>query len=152
MKTRNTKEIEINEEPGCYVDESAGSAEDCNRRTIEFAEMYGFEHEEITEPGEDDTEAMDDYKQAISEIADEAVDFLNDHNETHFTYWTIDDNSLFLMANVDGAKEDCEFTTTTTKDEPDADYVGLWLSVSDHGNATLYERKDGKDTEIWGVV
>ena len=28
---------------GCYVDCSAFSADDCNRRTIEFAEEYGFE-------------------------------------------------------------------------------------------------------------
>jgi hypothetical protein len=31
-----------NPEIGCYIDESAGSADDCNRRTIAFAEDYSF--------------------------------------------------------------------------------------------------------------
>ena len=39
------------------------------------------------------------------------------------------------------------------RDYPDDDYRGEWLSVSDHGNATLYVRgDDGQDKEIWGVV
>lgn len=31
-----------NPKVGCYVDESSGSADDCNSRTIKFAEGYGF--------------------------------------------------------------------------------------------------------------
>ena len=31
-------------------------------------------------------------------------------------------------------------------------YVGMWIHINDHGNATLYNRENGKDTEIWAVV
>ena len=90
----------------------------------------------------------------LSELGDSAVDFLNDLETRSFMYWTFEDNSLFLMANVEGAREDVGFVTGQDgKDYPDDDYRGEWLSVSDHGNATLYVRgEDGKDVEIWGVV
>lgn len=144
---------------GCYIDESAGSSDDCNLRTIEFAEAYGFEHEPL--PEADREEDADDYSQTLSGVAEDAVNFLNDHNETPFAFWTFEDNSLFLVANVEGAKEDCEFMSDADNDEPPAGFRGYWLSISDHGNATLYDRSEradadgnGKenDREIWGVV
>jgi hypothetical protein len=65
----------------------------------------------------------------------------------------VDDNSLFLRADPESAKEDVDFVSGQDgKDEPDADFEGEWLSVSDHGNATLYVRENGKDREIWSVV
>lgn len=54
---------------GCYVDESAGSANDCNRRTIEFAMGYGgFDPELDLDP--DSEECSEDYSQNLSEAAD----------------------------------------------------------------------------------
>lgn len=85
------------EEPGCYIDESAGSADDCNRRIIEFAQGYGFS------PGEMPDEANEDYGQILSETADEAVDFLNSNNQTPNSYWEIEDNSLYLRAEDEDA-------------------------------------------------
>ena len=80
---------------GCYVDESCGSADDCNSRTIEFAQEYGFAPQDM--PDED----SEDYSEIISEIADEAVDFLNSLEDRDGMYWTFDDNSLFLTDDGD---------------------------------------------------
>lgn len=213
---------------GCYVDESAGSADDCNRRTIEFAEAYGFktdlpsgcfdgtrglclemtmdEAKSAAHQGEciedvialaqkpeianqldkigveairlavkesggwsaeelaDDTanrnrvvwmaagDIRDNASEYLSEWADSAVEFLNNLETRSFMYWGFEDNSLFLLANVEGAREDVGFVSSKTQDYPDDDYEGEWLHVSDHGNATLYVRENGKDREIWSVV
>lgn len=136
---------------GCYVDASAQSADTCNLRTIQFAEAYGFTYEAL--PAED----TEDYGQILSETGDDAVEFLNDLETRSFMSWQFEDNSLFLLADVDGAREDVGFVTGKDgRDYPEDDYTGEWLSVSDHGNATLYVRSlvDGKpvDTEVWGVV
>ncbi len=71
--------------------------------------------------------------------------------------WQFEDNSLFLAVDVDGCREqmieDGFITGKDGLDYPPDDYRGEWLSVSDHGNATLYVRGDnGQDTEVWGVV
>jgi hypothetical protein len=128
---------------GCYVDESAGSADDCNRRTIEFAQAYGFK------PGRGWHHSR---SEGLSCRADSAVDFLNGQENRPFLYWQFEDNSLFLVPDVDGAKEDCEFTSTEEQDYPADDYQGEWLHVTDHGNATLYCRVNGQDKEVWSCV
>lgn len=148
-----TSKVEYdNPSVGCYVDESAGSADDCNRRTIEFAEDYGFNPELDLDP---DSEAeSEDYSQNLSEAADSAVEFLNDLETRSFLSWQFEDNSLFLLPDVDGAKEDVGFVSGQfNQDYPPADYRGEWLHVNDHGNCTLYVRgEDGNDVEVWSVV
>jgi hypothetical protein len=211
---------------GCYIDESAGSADDCNRRTIEFAEDYGFEAkfsgcfdglrglslemslddaESASRKGEcfEDAKALcetpaialqldkigaDDIRSAVketggwsgdelsddesnrvrvvwmaacdlkenaseqlSEIADDAVSFLNELETRSFMSWTFEDNSLFLLADVDSARDDVGFVSSKEQDCPADDYEGEWLHVSDPGNATLYVRASGKDREIWSL-
>jgi hypothetical protein len=132
---------------GCYVDASACSADDCNLRTIRFAQNYGFDDGAL--PALD----SEDYSQFLSDAGDDAVTYLNDIETRSFMYWTFEDNSLFLVADVEGAREDVEFVSSRKQDYPADDYRGEWLHVSDHGNATLYIRgEDGKDSEIWGVV
>lgn len=224
----NTKCEYDNPQVGCYVDESAGSADDCNRRTIEFAQDYGFEPgkpsgcfdglrgleltmtldqaESASHQGEcledakdlasepeiasqldaigpekirlavketggwsteeladDDSnrvrvvwmaacEIRENSGEWLSETGDSAVSYLNELETRPFMYWTFEDNSLFLMANVEGAREDVEFVSSKDQDYPEDDYQGEWLHVNDHGNCTLYCRQDGKDTEIWSVV
>lgn len=129
---------------GCYIDESAGSADDCNRRTIEFAQCYGFK------PGRGVWQMG---SEGLSWVGDKAVDFLNELETRSFMYWGFEDNSLFLSADVDGAREDVGFVSSKEQDYPPDDYRGEWLHISDHGNATLYVRgEDGKNKEIWGVV
>ncbi len=135
---------------GCYVDESSGSADDCNRRTIEFAQAYGFDPELDLDP---DSEAeSEDYSQNLSEAGDDAVAFLNELETRSFMSWQFEDNSLFLIADVESARGDVGFVSSKEQDYPPDDYEGEWLHVSDHGNATLYVREAGKDREIWGVV
>lgn len=212
---------------GCYVDASAQSADECNERTIGFAEDYGFDSGEafgcfdglrglgirmrfddadsgshqgecdediselvklpyiseqldklgadairtgLKESGAWDTEQLaDDYenrKRAVwlaacdikenrsewlSEAADEAVDYLNGLESRSFLYWGFEDNSLFLMANIDDAR-DCDFVSSHGQEYPPDDYEGEWLHVTDHGNATLYVRQNGQDKEIWSCV
>lgn len=138
---------------GCYVDESSGSADDCNLRTIEFAEDYGFEYDlshEARDPESDDEKYE---SQRLSETADEALTFLNEQETRSYMYWTHEDNSLFLCADVDSAREECEFVSAGCGEYPDTGFRGEWLHVSDHGNATLYVRGDnGEDREVWSVV
>jgi len=82
-------------EPGVYIDDSASSAEDLDKDIIAFAEEYGFQ---LTPADRDellDTES-EDYYQILTEIADSAVEWLNDHNQDETVYWLVEDNSLFL--------------------------------------------------------
>ena len=127
---------------GCYVDESAGSADDCNTRTVEFAMGYGFK------PGRGWRDP-----EWLHEVGDQAVDFLNGKEKRSHMSWSFEDNSLFLMANVESAKEDCAFVSSKEQAEPDQGFRGEWLEINDHGNCTLYVRgPKAVDTEIWSVV
>ncbi len=172
---------------GCYVDESSGSADDLNRRTIELAMDYGFTEPvfqgcfdglrglfldmseddalSASHPGQcdEDVEALardpeiiaqlatigadairaamkevgawseeeladdeanrlravwiaacdikENLSQTLSEMSDEALDYLNEQETRSFMYWTHEDNSLFLMANVDSAREEVGFVS-----------------------------------------
>src|SRR3990167_10626854 len=120
---------------GCYVDCSSQSADDCNSEIISFAKEYGF-------PIDDDLQAIldristddeqEDDSQFLSEAADDAESWLNDNVETpDFTYWTIEDNSLYLVPSVESAKEDDSVLGVS-------DLPSYLLEVNDHGNATLY--------------
>lgn len=226
MKTKSQYD---NPAPGCYIDENAGSANDCNERTIKFAESCGFDagllsgcfdglrglsiemslddalsashsgscdddvaclvskpeiaaqldkfgvdeiRAGLKESGAWDAEELDNVEsnreravwiaacdirenksETLDELANEAVEFLNDQEHRTAMFWTFEDNSLFLIADVDSAREQVEFISSSKQDYPPDDYRGEWLHVSDHGNATLYNRgEDGKDVEIWSFV
>lgn len=88
----------------------------------------------------------------LSEIADRAVDYLNEHETPAYCSFHFEDNSLFLSPSVEMAQEDCEFTSHVDQEYPADDYEGEWLHVNDHGNCTLYVRTNGADKEIWSVV
>lgn len=82
-----------NPKVGCYIDESAGSADECNERTIQFAESYGFTYENIGHLSDPNS---DWYSETLSEIADDAVDYLNTLETRDGYYWEFYDNSLYL--------------------------------------------------------
>jgi|SRR6516162_3626559 hypothetical protein len=127
---------------GCYIDESAGSADDCNIRTVEFAMAYGFK------PGHGWRNP-----EWLSEVGDQAVDFLNGKETRRGMYWTFENNSLFLTVSVESVKEDCAFVSSKEQECPADHFRGEWLHVNDHGNCTLYVRgARGQDKEIWAIV
>lgn len=97
-------------------------------------------------------EENEDFSQELSEAADEAVDWLNEQEMPPYCSFYFEDNSLFFSPSIDNAKEDVGFVSSREQDYPEMDYEGEWLHVSDHGNATLYVREEGKDKEIWSVV
>jgi hypothetical protein len=79
---------------GCFIDGSAMSAEWINKEVIQFAEKHGFElHPMDSIPSEDD----EDYEQILSEIADEAVEYLSDSLCDDEACFIFEDNSLFLV-------------------------------------------------------
>jgi hypothetical protein len=86
--------------------------------------------------------------QMLSELADDALDFLNGLDGLPYCSFYFEDNSLFYAPCVENVQDDVE----TFSDQPADDYEGEWLHVNDHGNATLYVRSNGEDKEIWGVV
>lgn len=137
---------------GEYVSGSWMNADEFSIEIIDLAKEYGFKpelDEEFFEQGEEN----EDYSQILSEVSDEAVEYLNSLPRRDHTYWTIEESSLFLCADIEGAKEEVSFCNSRNCEEPDSEYRGNWLSVSDHGNVALYCRlADGSDCEIWAVV
>lgn len=154
---------------GCYLDQSYRNSDSHNAETVRLAMRLGFEPDadtiKLLAREDNDVLSQDrDDSQMLSECADEATDWLNEQETRPFMYWANygDVGAFGLWCNVDGAKEDCGFVSSKTQDEPDSDFRGEWLSVSDHGNATLYLREDNStdafakdgyvDREIWSVV
>jgi hypothetical protein len=152
---------------GCYLDQSYRNPDSHNAAVIRLAMGFGYEPDRETlnvlarEENKCLVESADrSDSELLCECADDAERWLNDQETRPHMYWANDgDAGAFgLWVNVDGAKEDCGFVSSKKKDEPDSDYRGEWLHVSDHGNATLYVREDAAnadgyaDREIWGVV
>lgn len=102
MKTINCTYPE-NLVPGCYVDESAGSAEMLNRRIIETAQSAGYviDPDPLTGETEMDKEDDDQDPEALQWEADFALDFLNACEKRDGFYWHVDENSLFLASGED---------------------------------------------------
>lgn len=86
--------------PGCYIDGSAGPADELDREIIAFAELYGYSLTPADRDLLQDTDSPD-YYEYLTEIADSVVMWLNDRNQDEDVYWEVDDNSLFLRAAGD---------------------------------------------------
>lgn len=89
------KDIPQGQSREIIFDESAGSADELNRRVAELANDYGA-HITMDQEGEDVSEML-------SYAGDEALDYLNTLCSPD-VYFDFDDNSLFL--NLVGAKEE----------------------------------------------
>jgi hypothetical protein len=166
MKTQNDQTFS-GRDCGCVLDCSADSADTLNQRTVEFAIEYGMQLRDDDKKllaRFDYDVAKEDDSQFLSELGDEAVDYLNGLDLPSHCSFYFEDNSLFLAPNVDGAREDVGFVSHSDRNHTDecdpddagypaADYRGEWLHVNDHGNCTLYVRNDdGNDVEIWAIV
>lgn len=128
---------------GCIIDASCDSADSLNLETIRFARTYG------AKLGRLPSVRNADYSQIVSEMADSAVDHLNGlPSLPEFCFFTFEDNCLFLVPDVDRAKEDCAFVSSHETEFPPTDFRGLWLHVSDHGNAELYLRTGADTAEV----
>ena len=150
MKTITARDI------GIVIDCSSCSADDLNYNTVRLAEKYGMKLTPIDSALlariEDDCQ-QDDDSQCLSEMGDEALDYLNGLDLPAYCSFYFEDNSLFLFPCLDNVKEDVAFVSSREQDCPEPAFVGEWLHVSDHGNATLYFRDEaGKDNEIWSIV
>jgi hypothetical protein len=97
-------------DPGCYIDCGHLSSVDLNYRIIKFASNYGWDG------GSYDLNLIDsdwltyvngdippefihegDFEEALYFAADDGVEWLNDNVVPDGCYWTIDDNSLYLV-------------------------------------------------------
>ena len=135
---------------GCYGD-SANGQDYNDRKALRFALGYGWQDEDASRILE--TEDLSEHdSEILAEVVDSAIDYLNTLEDRPFMYWGFEDGNFGLWVNVDGAREDCGFVSSRKQEYPEDDYQGEWLHVSDHGNATLYVRENGKDREIWSVV
>lgn len=154
---------------GCYLDQGNRNSTDHDTATVRLAMDFGFEPDVdglklLARADNDCLSTGRDDAQCLSELADEAADWLNSQETRPYLYWANDgDAGAFgLWPNVDGAKEDGiwqsgdEDADPEDSDYPAADFRGEWLHVSDHGNCTLYVRKDSAagfaDVEVWSVV
>ena len=104
---------------------------------------------------QDDGETLQDEENA-SELVSELQDALGEFCLPYFYFGTHPGDGSdfgFWPIEIDEIKEQVGFVSSESQDSPDADFIGEWLSVNDHGNCTLYVRnQDGSDTEIWGIV
>ena len=145
---------------GCIIDCSHWPADDLNAKTIRFATEYGFDIDaglDAILTRWDNEELNGDDSQILSDAADESIYFLNDSELPSFCSFYFEENSLFLSPSLDMAREDVGFISSKSQEYPNDDYDGEWLHISDHGNATLYNRgidNNGKivDDEIWSIV
>lgn len=116
------------------------------------------EERALIEDCTDDEERSDgpdfDEGEALDELAEGAICWLNDQEKRSFLYWSIDkDRDAFgLWASVDFALEDVGFVSKRDQEYPPDGYEGEWLHINDHGNVTLFLREGGADTEQWAVV
>jgi hypothetical protein len=95
---------------GCYIDCSHLSSDSLNYRIIDFAN-HKFEWDGGTM---DIFKLMSDFntgasEEAIEELseylyfaAEEAVQWMNSEIVSGTCYWTVEDNSLYLMEDIDG--------------------------------------------------
>lgn len=179
--------------PGCYLDQSIRNSDEHDAATIELAQGYGYALDEEgaailqrwkdVDSDEERSNGPDvDLSELLNELADEAIDWLNEQETRTGLYWSNDGEAGALglwigdMADIResvGFVSFCSFDNAralgveTSEQDPayPADsYRGEWLHVNDHGNCTLYVREDApmradgagvtnfNDRELWSVV
>ena len=128
---------------GCHIDGNFMNVDEFNLEIIGIAEQFGFDEHALA------AEESEDYSQELTELADSAVDYLNDNTIDHrppFTYWTVENSMLLLDVDFVSAQESEDVVCADWRNNPAPSYI---LEINDHGNVTLYsiERK-----EVWAVV
>jgi hypothetical protein len=162
---------------GCILDHGCRNDVELSKAIIQFAQVHGFQPEgewllrilatstRTYDVG--DVLAMfhtsptsttsDEAAQLVSEVSDEAIDYLNNLDLPPYTYYGNDgDAGAFgLWADVEQVSNDSMAWTDLkvrgheviqVHDAGDVPYVA---HVNDHGNVTLYKVEL---TEVWSVV
>ncbi len=141
---------------GCYLEHGSRTVLQLSIDICELAFGYGWEETQAKDLCAIDPEELNDGDaELLSEFSEDAADWLNSQETRPFLYWANDGHAgaFGLWANYQDAIDGVEFRSTTEEQSPAADFRGLWLSISDHGNAELYLRdENGKDVSQWGIV
>ena len=157
---------------GCYIDGANQPQIKGDVRSVRLSEEFGRVLDRETRNFclrvEHDVTTERDYELG-DEFSGEAADWLNNSEASvPYAWWGWDDGNFGLWPqDIESIKDEIGFVSvksladanslgieTDPEDSsyPPADYEGEWLHVSDHGNCTLYVRKDGRDEEIWSIV
>jgi hypothetical protein len=78
---------------GCLIDYSHGPATGLDRAILELAASLGYRYVSDWPDGTPLSEDNDDYGMILSELADEAVAWMNDRLDD--TFLVVEDNSMF---------------------------------------------------------
>ena len=152
---------------GCYFDHANYSNDELSVKIIELATLHGFKsfgadwtreesnllnraYHEVLSKRRDDSQSL--YK-----VNKKAIDWMNEQETRAFLYWgnNGEANAFGLWPDIEGARENCEFVSSKRNEFPPVGYVGKWLHISDHGNATLYfkpEENEYNNIVIWSIV
>jgi hypothetical protein len=121
--------------------------------------------ETLNEDGSEVAEGKDEEAQdCLTELFDALSTFAPAYSD--FCACPGDGSDFGFWPDVDAARDNVEFTSTTEQEYPDAEFRGEWLHVNERGNCTLYVReltgkshlRDGveipetRDREVWGIV
>jgi hypothetical protein len=80
---------------GCILDRSHASALDLDLAIVRLAELYGFPHLSVWPNGRPYSPEDEEYPEVMRDLADGAVDWLNERAPEGLAY-VVEDNSLFL--------------------------------------------------------
>jgi len=86
---------------GCILDRSHASALDLDHAIIVLAELYGFPHLSVWPNGRPYSSEDEDYPEVMRDLADGAVDWLNERAPLGLVF-TVEDNSLYLSPIDEG--------------------------------------------------
>jgi hypothetical protein len=101
----------------------------------------------------DDGQSLIDEESAC-ELVSDLQDALQEFAPPYFYFGAHpgDGSDFGFWVDIDDVKEQVEFVSGKQDEYPPENFSGEWLYVSDHGNATLYCRENGKDSEVWAIV
>ena len=106
---------------------------------------------------DEDGEAMDGSKlDNADELVNETMPVLLNQIVTPYCYFGThpgDGSDFgFWPCDIEGIKEQVEFSSSVDQEYPADDFVGEWLHINERGNCTLYVRENGEDSEVWSIV
>lgn len=108
--------------------------------------------------GDDGETIPEENQETASELVDDFCDVLDQFFAPPFCYFGThpgdgSDFGFWVSENWREEAEDDGCPIISDGSELPEDFAsGFWFQVSDHGNATLFNRENGNDSEVWGIV